>query len=692
MKKRDRFPKSKLRDAIRSELRSAQNDSRTVYCVGLFGGCGLGVIKHFINHPADLHFVADVPAELDRIRPQLLQLPNVFVLPIGTSHTSGSLLGQIYDPNHEVFDNIGTSFGPNGMSSRSGLGEIAARMMTNGHSFSLAEERLREQILTTCDGAPDAIDWLAIASNGGGAGFPAMLECLDRFGKVFASMDIPANVRLLITDSIAYVGVPGAIHTNAARATMRVIDLVKSKQGRPTSKTSVNVRLLALPPLGRDQKTRSELGCLDVQAFASSQLQRQLQIEEPNLGLSHGLGNFSIVAMEAFNSIPAEAIAKIVATEYYATLEAALYAVGPRVETVERIDDGKVALPVSREPVAAIVESQVLDLDAKIQATIREAEIPSFNVTAFTVDGGEFRLDEMSDYFSQYPDAFETVYLNLTITATIVSTLQGELKFQSSKLARLRAEQSKQLAVTRKAYVKAQSNKPRAVNYAIDMGSKLRNISDQVNDTWAIESELGKLLKIAEQELASQKLRLEMLLIALDGHRNRGPASNAAPTFEFETFHEAFSRLANFVAASKQVQTDILAASVIKVTVNGLQEIAAADNNTIEALVDALLGPAVIRGSAVGGSPAATHRTIYVLPPVNGIVGNEIRTQIEARKSNCQVFVADSCRSGVNIVRYLINYPRSESEILRGYLPAELAKSREGSAQFLYYPDMKSIS
>jgi hypothetical protein len=150
----------------------SSHDPKQPSLTTLIGGVGQSMLPFYRMFPekAVAVVVSDVQSELDRNQPVINRLTCTEVIPLAEAHTSRTLLGCQYPPDHEIHKATGVASGQQGMGQARQCGRIAAQQAISTEHFRQVGERLQNRLLLTANGVPASTTHNCHASIAGGTG------------------------------------------------------------------------------------------------------------------------------------------------------------------------------------------------------------------------------------------------------------------------------------------------------------------------------------------------------------------------------------------------------------------------------------------------------------------------------------------------------------------------------------------
>ena len=638
----------------------------------LGGGSGFSGIFFSIRNRGDITILTDVPGELRKFPEDYYRIPNHFLFPLDERHTTQSLLATHYSIDHPVHRLIGIALSVEGMGQRGGLGAIGGSLRLQSRLFSEMVNRLLDKVLILSGGN---LQHLWIRSFGSGSGgtyslfeillIAALVERLKALG-------VTIKVSFFMVDSMAFLGLGPNIHKNQACAIMAIHDLMHENKIAKNDKVFYELRLIGTPPTGTDSQLRQEFKLLDQQAWLCPEMLEYLQIAGPNYALMGPYGNIVHTSTDFFRSIPRQLVASTVSTEFYFAIQEGIDEIRPMSDLIERIEPNHVVVETPRSSIPSIVDScDRLTSSEMLQATSRPGDIHSYEFSVINAKGEEYKCDQISEHFTNPPKTLYAAIQNATVVATIKAVIEEELSIVLDEVSELKKRIARQQKKTTVAYSKAQTARrfvEMAKKRAIREGNELRRLADQLTVRLAMKSEIEKSIRSLVQELASQTSRLDSIAQILEQHRQKGRSDDSRGLFFFNDVNTAFPDLMTLAPLDSDRQQLVLAAQAFAVTANGIQYILDAATNTVEDLANTAIGEAATQGAWPGAIPQHAARKVYVFPPVASSLSVSLRNGVVALDPNARVFVSDTAEFGMNIVRFHVFSPESDSELLPGLL------------------------
>ena len=654
----------------------------------LGGGDALNTVFYNIRNAATATILTDVHSELQKHQPDVEQIPSHILFPLSERETTTSLLDQHYGASNSVHEIIGSALSVEGMGARGGIGAMAGMERIQSRDFDELVTTLLDKVIQATGGDLEHV-WLRFFGSGAGGTNSLLMGLLARaLGNRLKSYKATIKISFFVTDSIAYTGLGQNIHKNHAYCLFVLQELLTNKSHDDSNKIVYELRVIGMPPTGTAVELRQELKLLDRQSWFCSEMQRYLQVTGPNKALESRFGNIVHTSTDFFRPIPREIIASGVSSEYYFEILQTLNSIASERDMISQIEPNHETVTLERTSVPSIVASAgSLSATEMLDAITRPGAVHRFEFAVIDRLGQEFVCDRIADHFVEPPRTLKEAHRNATIVETIRAAIDDENLILADDIQWLEGQIDKKSVHCKKRFerlARTRYLKGHLERNAITLGNSLRQLCDELGEKQAMQEELVKSLRSLELELAAQEKRLRQIAQCLDIYRSKGKASNLQGLFYFRGCNEAFSDLLSIPGLDDDRRILLLAAQASSVSIEGLRFILDAENNNAEELALKAIGDAHIQGAWPGAIRQLTAKTIYVLPPTSKALAGILRARIRELSPNSQVFVADSCDCGINVVRFRVYHPKSEAECHPGFLKDELDRVLQGPHKLLH--------
>ena len=672
----------------RREFRDALRESRSVGMDIYFGGHGNEAVFHAIQNPSRIGIFGDVEFELDKLDSDLSRVPIHFKLPLTQRSTTRDLIESEHGLNADIASKIGNADAAQGMGQRCGLGAIAAAQLCKTRLFQDFKRDLTNTILIQSGGSLLRGDIQVHGSAAGGTTPLAQIVVTSAIVNHLALFLCPFAVTFNVTDSTTFAGLGDWIHMNQACALDQMEKLITAPSIGVANQIIWGLRLLALPPAGRDVVARRENLLLDKQSWSCQQMELYRQLLEPNIAMRCPLGNITHTSTDFFRSLGQADVAGLIATEYFHAVETTLETIYSSPSLIKQIDSNHSIRRGFRNTIEEIVDgcnSQAVE--DMIRATMESEGEHVYDLQAINSEGETFDLELISEHFVAVPGSLDDAALNLKTIATIKGVLNSEGVEVKSRINRQEAKIKKAKPKTQRAYSNVQNGRRFLAakrSAAVRYGIELRRFSDQLAAQKTLLLEIDKSIAALESEYESQYSRLQSISSILETCRQKGRAKEPNNLFYFHGINSAFQDLLTLPSLDHQRRIQVLAAQASQVSVEGMRFILGAKTNTVEALATACIGRAITQGAWPGAIPRPSAKTILVLPPMNMNLCDTLTTQIKSMAPSMLVFMADRCDLGMNVLRFHVYSPECKEDLLPGFLKSEFEKAMSGPTKALH--------
>jgi hypothetical protein len=672
----------------RQELsQSLRNTS--IVCVDTYiGGHGSEGSFFAVRNPSRFSLFIDVPAELKKLEQDFSRCPNHFQLALTQRDTTLSLLEWKYGDLSGVTNHIGNAMASEGMGQRTGIGACAALKLINTRSFSDTVDSLINSIIAQCGGALEEVQITLRGSAAGGTNSYTEIIIAQELASRLEGLGCPIRVLFSLTDSVCFAGLGKSVHANGSCAIDEITKLIISPKTGTANMTVWGLRLLGLPPVGADVKTRRELLLLDRQAWDCSAMLGHRQIIDSNMANSGKYGNIFHTSTDFFRSVASSDIAALNAGEYHSAIVHAIETIRPIPSLITVVDSNHSLEKLFRSSVEGIVDAcDSQTTEDMLRATTLSDGIHSYDFAAVNAEGETYDCELIAEHFVEPPKSLDEAIHQLKTVATIRQVLTNEKNQVQNQIARLNAKIRKTTDVTFAAYKRIQtarsfvrSKKVKAIRF----GSELRRLSDLRFAYESMNQELAKSISALNQEYDSQLSRLNVLVSTLEQIRQKGRVTERHDLFFFNGVDAAFRDLLTLPFLDHDRKVQVLAAQATMVTTEGIRFIVGAKTNTVEEFARLCIGKAYRPGAWPGAIAQSSAKTIYVLPPTNEDFNKALSDRIESMAPSATVLTADSCEFGINIIRFYVFYPETEADLLPGYLKSELHRVMMSPTKLLH--------
>ena len=506
--------------------------------------------------------------------------------------------------------------------------------------------------------------------------------------KRLETIGCPVSFQFNLSDSVLFAGLGKSVHANAACAIKEIVKLITSPKTGAANLTVWGLRLIGLPPVGSDVNTRRELLLLDKQAWGCREMLNHLQIVGPNLANSGRFGNILHTSTDYFRSVPPAAIAALNAGEYYSAIVQAVENIRPMPSLISAIDSNHSIETHFRSPVEAILDAcDSQTTDDMLRATIQSEGIHDYDFQAVNAEGETYDCELIAEHFVAPPESLDEAIHQLTTISTIRQVLTTEEIGVGQRLRRIESDIPKKTRATLASYKRLQDARsfiPSKRAKAIRLGLELRQLSDKQFTYRSMRKELAKSIRALDHEYESQLSRLTGLISVLDRIRRKGRVTERHDLFFFNGVDAAFPDLLTLPALDHDRKVQVLAAQATMVSVEGIKFILDGKTNTVEELARLCIGKAHRPGAWPGAIAQPSAKTIYVLPPTNANLNDQLAERIKAMAPSSVVLTADSCELGINIIRFHVFCPETEADLLPGYLQAEYDRVMDSPTRILH--------
>ena len=417
-------------------------------------------------------------------------------------------------------------------------------------------------------------------------------------------------------------------------------------------------------------------------------MRKYRQVDDPNMANSSRYGNICHTSTDYFRSVPPADVAALNAGEYHSAIVQAIETIRPRPSLISEIESNHSIEKTFRSPVEAIVEAcDSQTTDDMLRATILSDGIHTYDFAAINAEGETYDCELIGEHFVEPPKSLDEAIHQLTTVATIRQVLTTEETEVGNRLVRIEAKIKKSKKTTLAAYKRVQDARAfvdRKKANAIRFGSELRRLSDQSFAYKSMKGEIAKSISALNQEFDSQLSRLNGLVAILDRMRQKGRVNERHDLFFFNGVDAAFPDLLTLPALDHDRKVQVLAAQATMVSTEGIRFILGGGTNTVEEFARLCIGKAHRPGAWPGAIAQPSAKTIYVLPPTNANLNDQLAERIRVMAPSATVLTADSCELGINIIRFHVFYPEKESDLLPGYLKAELDRVMDSPTKILH--------
>ncbi len=680
---------------IRTNETPPETERGTITGDILGGGCGLNGIFYTVLGEAGFGVLTDCQGELKKNELDFARIKNHILLPLPERDTTNSLLATAYGIDLPALQHIGTAFSTEGMGQRGGVGACAGSQQLNSQFFQAVVSKLTSLILLLSGGKLLSI-WLRFFGSGAGGTFSLfqILLC-QKLVESLEKLCVPIKISFQMVDSLSFEGLGENIHKNQAMALNCIKEIILANQRNPKSKVVYELRLIGSPPSGPNASARQEFQLLDKQAWFNSAMRDYRQTDTLNNGLMHRFGNIVHTSTDYHTSIPRKLVAATIATDYYFCIKQAIDSIVATPDMVDRIEPNRRSIEINRSSVPSIIDGcQFMSANEMVLATLRPGFEHDYDFSIVDIKGDEYRCDQVAEHFTTPPATLDAAVANASIVLTLEVMITQEIAVTNEQIANLKSGIQKQQRRALRAYKRLKTsrlliNRARAI--ALQEGQELRRLSDQLHAYQAVQADLEKSLRSIKAELSSQMLRLGGIADILDDQRRKGTNDDPANLFYYRNINLAFSELLTLSPLDDDRQLLVLAAQALAVSANGLQYILGAKTNNVEDLSRCAIGKAFTEGAWPGAIPRVGAQQVYIFPPSSCKVFESIRKQIESLAPNARVYVADTLKFGISVVRFHVFHPKSEEELLPGILADAYQSAMESPLDVLHrLPPKKS--
>lgn len=657
---------------IRTNETPPETERGTIIADILGGGCGLNGTFYTVLGEAGFGVLTDVQGELKKYELDSARIKNHILLPLPERDTTNSLLASAYGTDLPALQHIGTAFSTEGMGQRGGVGACAGSQQLNSQFFQAVVSKMTSLILLLSGGELLSL-WLRFFGSGSGGTFSlfqillsqALVESLEKLG-------VPIKISFQMVDSLSFEGLGENIHKNQAIALNSIKEIILANQRRPKSKVVYELRLIGSPPCGPNASARQEYQLLDRQAWFNSAMRDYRQTDTLNNGLTHRFGNIVHSSTDYHTSIPRKLVAATIATDYYFCIKQAIESIIATPDMVDRVEPNRRSIELNRSSILNIIDGcQFMSATEMVSATMRPGFEHDYDFSIVDIKGDEYRCDQVAEHFTTPPTTLDAAVSNASIVLTLEVMITQELTVANEEIAILKSDIRKQQRRALRSYRRVQSSRVlinRARTIALQEGEELRRMSDQLHAHQAVRTDLEKSLRSIKAELSSHLLRLTGIANILDDQRRKGTKDDTASLFYYRDINLAFSELLTLAPLDNDRKQLVLAAQALAVSANGLQYILGANTNNVEDLSRCAIGKAFTQGAWPGAIPRAGALQVYIFPPSSCELFESMKKQMESLAPNARVYVADTLKFGINVIRFHIFHPKTEEELLPGIL------------------------
>ncbi|XZE20293.1 hypothetical protein SH449x_000160 [Pirellulaceae bacterium SH449] len=667
-------------DLTLSSSRVISNRKDYVYLLG--GGLGNDMLPISIALRPASTVAIDVPKELRKSMEMLRYCLNAHPVEIGGNHTSKSLMEGYVADDSPIHGKIGNCLSENGMGQVSGLGRIAGFRLVKDRVFDELLNQLRVEYTIQNNGLIPPLKLAIFGSGAGGVNAGICTVAADGILDDMSALDIPLEANFHLVDSMTFTGLGSACDLNYVNSTRKLIELAQRTNQAPKGKRVVNVRLITLPPTGKDSLARKRFALQEAQAWLSTDVQNWFLIVGPNFANSHPLGNVLQTNAEFFRAIPSDSIVNEIARGYSDNIQTSLKKVVSAPHLIRYVDAIPVRSELCRIDIYELTaKHETLSVDQYLAAVQEPGCRINYVLEISDIRGRRFQCDKLPDYFTAPAKSLDD-----TIDALItVQTIRDKLTTERSELLRQDARIQKMISKHARSVRKLKARRPRfrggqrkKVQKLKNFSAVLRELADKRHELSALISEAGKCIKIASELLQRQRSLPESVLQMLEQHKL--PLNDFAlqGLVYFEPTNTVYSDLLAMLPAGKSTQATLLALKATSVTEEGLKyilNVSTADTHHVAAVV---VGEAFTPGAWVAGIKRTPEHTMLVFPRMSAPLAQSLQDEITKMRPDWLVFFTDSCSVGANVVRINICCPKSLEECLPGYL-GKLLKDSENS-------------
>lgn len=654
------------------------------------GGHGLDTLLFALANPSAAVIAADVRAELQKRMRILTHIQHYRTISLIESETANSLITSAYPQDTSILKRIGNCSAQKGMGQRGGLGALGITPKLMSAEFDEICDWLRSRCIQQRGGVLPGLSIAEFGSISGGANSISHLVSAAILVGLGESLDLPVELDLQVTDSVTFTGLGSNVHINCAVALNTLNEFVLNTNQKPGSRVVVNARIATLPPVGNDQQLRQELNLLDKQAWFATELQDAMVMIGPNAALSGRYGNITHSSTDFFRSIPKKQVAGQIAAGYHEEMELAMERIQPTPHLLTHLDLRPNEVALARPSIEDLVDRvDSLDADGFVKGCEAQACETDFTITAHDIKDRQYDCERLPDHFTGIPETLTEAIDDVILIETIRDQLvleeaenKAELHEVADKIDKVRDKCSRQFKRTQQARFNVARQRRKLQEFA----TLLRDLSDNKRNCEQLAKELDKCVGMATELKEQKHAKLSEVLKVLDDHRAKGKDAKDPGLFYYAPTNTAFPVVFKLPSCDRQLQQFFLASQAVAVTESGVKYILGANSSDVEELSDICIGPATTPGAWLAAIEREPHHTFVVLPPMSNALADSLRKAIAAKAATWKVFVADSCSSGINIVRINLFFPRTAEECMPGFLASEYKKIKESELSILHMP------
>lgn len=586
----------------------------------------------------------------------------------------------------------------NGAGGKRCMASLGCQKRVRSGQFRALARKFVGELLIALGGVINHVNLRVKAGMAGGVGSDSayiLAEAVVRALHEFT--DATIHVYFDLVGPITYEGCGTSIQQNAAAALVGYLDRVTNEVHLP--RVTYWLNLWELYPVGQNKGVRDAQLLDFCQAFYCSAVQRHHKMIEPNRSLNGRSGNTTLPRAGLFTPLhPRRQVVPEVATFFVDSVQTILTHAKPQLSLISKNELIGKRTPLPREEISNIVDRVLVSEDGEVLSSIKTLGCKlNVSVLSYLADGEELQLENCRVKYAPPPATTGDTLARLVELISCLAFLERDLARQEQAV--LDAEDA--LSSSEKKVWRALGwLRPKMLlfRWMSQLSSLARRLLVFERAAEACREAHDRYYELLTELLAMRRAREalreemrqhnEILLGILDGLKAfipRGKSKQSQALIEPRPIDELWERLWAIDRLDSDGRLRLLCSGVKRVTVYGLAAITDADPTRLETIAHRLVnGEATIDCPPWGGRDGRDAIAKFiVLPPMEQMAFEQIKTLVEKLDPTLQVVTSDYANASVNAVRLRIETVERLDELFTGNIQRSLVEAlREPEVYF----------